>query len=137
MRLSVAFSPPIDAHRRAVRFPNSEGRGPFMKADKDQLERLAARVKQGDPTAVQQFRRQFESDMREMVDHVLRTRTTATPLAQWILVAAARLVPDSRDLSADGRERRIREIAGQFCESVLGCLQLGSTCGQLLATVSG
>ena len=106
-----------------------------MSTDIHKLESLAARARQGDRAAVQSFRQQFECDMRAMVGHVLRTQTTATPLTRWILAAARRLAPRTREQETE-RERRITEIVRQLTESAVASLHSDSMGGkELLSTV--
>jgi hypothetical protein len=84
------------------------------------IQLLAARVREGDPAATGELRRELESKVRHLVRRTLRTGASNSPLARRILAEAERL---SSTGGESDREALIACVARGICETVLGQLR--------------
>ena len=89
------------------------------------LQTLAARVNQGDATAVAEFRQELETQMVRIVRRTMRKRAGTSALSRRILAEADR---EARPVGRpEGKaEGLVGRIARRICESVVGKLRPGT-----------
>jgi hypothetical protein len=88
------------------------------------LDLLKARTRRGDLSAAAQLRRELEPRMVTIVGQTLRAGVGRTPMSKDILERARQLAPVAAAAGAS-RERLIRAVARDLCESYVRDLRIG------------
>ena len=86
---------------------------------KDQIRKLCAREKNGDPTAAAECERRFGSSIRRIVRRVTRSRRAASAFEQYILSEADKLLQGRNEHSTPDRETVVALVTRNVCSKML------------------
>jgi hypothetical protein len=95
-----------------------------MHSFEQELERLAARGRQGDPVALAELRHELELRLEPIVRRALRTQTGTSPLVQRVQAAARRLAPSPPEAAGERPRGFIGQVASSLRNSVLDHLRV-------------
>ena len=108
-----------------------------MHSERQDLRQLAARIQTGDADAATQLVKEIEPQVRRMVRHVIRTRSSGTAFARRIAAEVGQL---SAQAGCNGSDlgRLINEVSGRICNATIEGLRYANGEGRkILETMFG
>ena len=90
-----------------------------MHSPFSELDHLANRVRRGERGAAVEFRRELEPTLVHIVGQTLYTGKAPTPIARFVLTRACQVPLPTEGSPEEKRQRYIRTLAGDVCDSIL------------------